>query len=74
MQIEQAIITLELVKVLFDLLDTNCVNEKQYLNLQERVQEIGRMLGGWKNHSNEQKESALDSWIRGHTERAEAEP
>lgn len=48
-QIEQAIITLELIKVFIRLAyDTNCLNEKQYLNLQECAQEIGRMLGGWK--------------------------
>lgn len=48
-QIEHAIITLELIKVFIRLAyDINCINEKQYLNLQERVQEIGRMLGGWK--------------------------
>jgi len=48
-QIEQAIIDLELIKVFIRLAyDTNCVNEKQYLSLQDHIQEIGRMLGGWK--------------------------
>lgn len=48
-QIEQAIISLELVKVFVRLgYDTQCLNEKQCLDLQERIQEIGRELGGWK--------------------------
>ncbi|MBP9864134.1 four helix bundle protein [Patescibacteria group bacterium] len=48
-QIEQAIIKLELIKVLIRLgYDTHCLNEKQSLNIQEKIQEIGRMLGGWK--------------------------
>ncbi len=48
-QIEQAIIKLELTKIFIRLgHDTHCLNEKQYLIIQERIQEIGRMLGGWK--------------------------
>ena len=48
-QIEQAIIKLELLKVFIRLgYDTKCLSERQYLAIQERVQEIGRMLGGWK--------------------------
>lgn len=47
--IEQAIISLELVKVFARLgHDTRSLNQQQYLELQERIQEIGRMLGGWK--------------------------
>ena len=47
--IEQAIISLELAKVFTRLgYDTRSLNQQQYLGLQERIQEIGRMLGGWK--------------------------
>jgi hypothetical protein len=48
-QIEQAIAKLELIKVLIRLgHDMHCLNEKQSVSIQEKVQEIGRMLGGWK--------------------------
>lgn len=48
-QIEQAIVKLELIKIFVRLgYDTHCLNEKQYVVIQERIQEIGRMLGGWK--------------------------
>jgi len=47
--IEQAIIALELVKVFTRLgYDTRSLNQQQFLELLERIQEIGRMLGGWK--------------------------
>ena len=47
--LEQAIVSLELLKVLVRLgQDTRCLNQKQYLEMQERMQEIGRMLGGWR--------------------------
>lgn len=47
--IEQAIVSLEITKLLVRLgQDTACLNQKQYVEIQERIQEIGRMLGGWK--------------------------
>ncbi|MBI2550811.1 four helix bundle protein [Candidatus Uhrbacteria bacterium] len=47
--IEEAINSLELVKILVRLgFDTKCLHQKQYIEAQERMQEIGRMLGGWK--------------------------
>lgn len=27
--------------------DTKSINQKTYINLQEKLQEIGKMLGGW---------------------------
>lgn len=47
--IEQTIVSLEITKVLVRLgQDTRCLNLAQYVESQERIQEIGRMLGGWK--------------------------
>lgn len=47
--LDQGITTSDLVKVLIRLgYDTHCLSQKQYILLQERLQEIGRMLGGWK--------------------------
>src|SRR3989344_5277832 len=45
--IDRAISSLELVKVFVRLAyDTQCINQKQYIATQGRIQEIGRMLGG----------------------------
>ena len=39
---------LDLLKVLFRLAkDTLCIDTKQYLVIQDFVQEIGKMIGGW---------------------------
>lgn len=47
--IDKALTKLETVKILVRLAnDTNCLNETQYIRLSERLQEIGRMLGGWR--------------------------
>lgn len=47
--LDQAIAASDLVKVFIRLgYDTTCLNQKQYIALEERLQEIGRMLGGWK--------------------------
>ena len=41
-------IKLDLLKVLLRLSkDTQAINDKEYLELQEILAEIGRMLGGW---------------------------
>ena len=41
-------IFLDLLKILIRLAkDTRAMPEKQYIHLQEKLQEIGRMLGGW---------------------------
>lgn len=41
-------IKLDLLKVLIRLSkDCQAMNDKNYLKLQESLQEIGRMLGGW---------------------------
>jgi four helix bundle protein len=47
--INTAIISLDLLKILIRLAkDIKCLDNKKYLQLQESLQEIGRMLGGWK--------------------------
>jgi len=47
--LEKAIISLDLLKILLRLAkDIQCLDNKKYLQLQESLQEIGRMLGGWK--------------------------
>ena len=47
--IEKAIIKLDLLKILIRLAyDTKIYNHRKYLELEEALQEIGRMLGGWK--------------------------
>ena len=48
--IDQAIVAHELAKVHVRLAnDTKCLDQRQYVAAQDRLQEIGRMLGGWKN-------------------------
>ncbi len=45
----KAIITADLLKILIRLAkDTYVLDNKKYLKLEENLQEIGRMLGGWK--------------------------
>ena len=41
-------VKVDLLKVLLRLAkDTQSISEGRYLNLQEMLQEIGKMLGGW---------------------------
>ena len=48
LHLEKAIISLDLLKILLRLAkDIQCLNNKRYIQLQESLQEIGRMLGGW---------------------------
>lgn len=48
-RIEAALIKIELAKILFRLaLELKILSEKQYLDAEERLQQIGQMLGGWK--------------------------
>ena len=47
--LEKAIVSLGLLKILIRLAkDTRCLDNKKYLQLEQSIQEIGRMLGGWK--------------------------
>lgn len=47
--IDNAIGATELFKVHVRLArETECLNEQRYLSIQQKLQEIGRMLGGWK--------------------------
>lgn len=47
--LEKAIVSLDLLKILIRLAkDTRCLDNKKYLQLEESLQEIGRMLGGWR--------------------------
>jgi len=46
--IEKASLKLSLLKILTRLAsDIKIIDQKKYLGLQEQMQEIGRMLGGW---------------------------
>jgi len=46
--LQQISIKLDLLKVLLkSAKDTQALKESRYLELQESLQEIGRMLGGW---------------------------
>ena len=48
LHLEKAIISLDLLKILIRLAkDIQCLDNKRYIQLQEPLQEIGRMLGGW---------------------------
>lgn len=45
----KAIVTVDLLKILIRMAkDVQALDTKKYLKLEERLQEIGRMLGGWK--------------------------
>ena len=47
--LEKAIVSLDLLKILLRLAkDIQCLDNKKYIQLEESLQEIGRMLGGWK--------------------------
>ncbi|OGH21344.1 MAG: hypothetical protein A2958_00905 [Candidatus Levybacteria bacterium RIFCSPLOWO2_01_FULL_38_13] len=47
--LEKSIATLNLLKILIRLAkDVRALDNKKYLELQENLQEIGKMLGGWK--------------------------
>jgi len=47
--LEKAIISFDLLKILVRLSkDTQCLDNKKYLQLEQSLQEIGRMLGGWR--------------------------
>lgn len=47
--LKKAIVSLDLLKILLRLAkDIQCIDIKKYLQLKESLQEIGRMLGGWK--------------------------
>lgn len=49
LHLEKAIVSLDLLKILLRLAkDIRCLDTKRYIQLQESLQEIGRMLGGWK--------------------------
>src|SRR3989344_9538050 len=47
--LQKAIVKIELLKVLIRLAkDTKALDNKKYLTLEQNLQEIGRMIGGWK--------------------------
>lgn len=47
--LDTALTKLELLKIFLRLAcETACISQKQYTDTQTRLQEIGRMLGGWK--------------------------
>lgn len=47
--LEKAIVSLDFLKILLRLAkDIQALDNKKYLQLEQSLQEIGRMLGGWK--------------------------
>lgn len=47
--LEKSIVSLDLLKILIRLAkDVHALDNKKYLRLEQALQEIGRMLGGWK--------------------------
>lgn len=47
--LERAIVSLDLLKILIRLAkDVRALDNKKYLQLEQALQEIGRMLGGWR--------------------------
>ena len=47
--LERAIVSLDLLKILLRLAkDIQALDNKKYLQLEQALQEIGRMLGGWR--------------------------
>ncbi len=47
--LEKSVVLVDLLKILIRLAkDNQALDNKKYLELEERLQEIGRMLGGWK--------------------------
>lgn len=47
--VERSIAKINLLKILIRLAkDTKALDNKKYLRLEQDLQEIGRMLGGWK--------------------------
>lgn len=53
--LEKAVVSLDLLKILVRLAkDVQALDEKKYTILQQALQEIGRMLGGWKKSTQDQ--------------------
>ena len=47
--LEKAIVSLDLLKILIRLAkDIQALDNKKYIQLEQSLLEIGRMLGGWK--------------------------
>mgnify|MGYP001610525731 CR=1 FL=1 len=47
--LEKSVVSLDLLKILIRLAkDIQALDNKKYLQLEQSLQEIGRMLGGWK--------------------------
>jgi len=63
---EEKIIVLDKVSINLNMLrvfvrlshDTNLLDTNMYARIQQQVDEIGRMLGGWIKHFKEDRESA----------------
>lgn len=52
--LERAIVSLDLLKILIRLAkDIQALDNKKYLQLEQALQEIGRMLGGWRRSISE---------------------
>lgn len=47
--LEKSVVLVDLLKILLRLAkDNQALDNKKYLQLEQQLQEIGRMLGGWK--------------------------
>jgi len=47
--LEKAIVSADILKILLRLAkDNKAIDNKKYLQLESNLQEIGRMIGGWK--------------------------
>ncbi|MEK7580676.1 MAG: four helix bundle protein [Patescibacteria group bacterium] len=47
--LEKSVISADILKILLRLAkDTKAIDNKKYLQLESNLQEIGRMIGGWK--------------------------
>lgn len=53
--LEKAGVKVDLLKLLIRLTcEIKAIDQKKYLNLEEQLQEIGKMIGGWLKYSRQQ--------------------
>ncbi|MFA5994547.1 MAG: four helix bundle protein [Parcubacteria group bacterium] len=63
--IKFAIKKMDLMKIFFMLLwETKSIDDKKYIGLSEKLNEIGRNLGGWLGKINTKKENSPNETLR----------